>query len=261
MVKRRRITEWRRPGRAAAVRRVREVIRSGIVSGRYAQVLPSEAALFKEHAVSRGIVREVLDLLRDEGLIDRVQGTGILVVTDDRQSVKIDRVRKWEESLHHGYSRVAYEVLDDIRTRAPRRVIERLSLRTTGESYELSYIEQLTVLDGKPWVVRGSWLPLDVREQLDRAGAQLDRSFYELLAELGHELSPIELSLEATIADRATADVLDLEVGAPVMAMERVVRRSDGRVIEYGLTRIAGDRIIFTQDMSWLASGQERWAS
>lgn len=261
MVRRRHITEWRRPGRAAAVRRVREVIRSGIVSGRYAQALPSEAALVREHAASRGVVREALDLLRAEGLIDRVQGTGILVVTDDRQSVKIDRVRKWEESLHHGYSRVVYKVLEDIRVRAPRRVVERLGLRNTGESYELSYVEQLTELDGKPWLVRGSWLPLDVREQLATAGARLDRSFYELLAELGHDLKPIELSLEATIADRATAEVLDQEIGAPVMAMERVVRRSDGRSIEYGLTRIAGDRIIFTQDMAWLASGQERWAS
>ncbi|OLT15467.1 hypothetical protein BJF78_01960 [Pseudonocardia sp. CNS-139] len=74
-----------------AVRRVRDVLRAEILAGRYAGgALPREDVLIRMFGVSRGVVRDVLALLREEGLVQRLQGAGTFAVTPARSAREID---------------------------------------------------------------------------------------------------------------------------------------------------------------------------
>jgi GntR family transcriptional regulator len=65
----------RSPQRPA--RRIRDALRARILAGTYGeQSLPSEAELATPQRASRNIVRDVLALLRAEGLIERIPGVG-----------------------------------------------------------------------------------------------------------------------------------------------------------------------------------------
>jgi GntR family transcriptional regulator len=43
------------------------------------RIIPSETTLMQEHDLARGTVRHAIDVLVDEGLVNRVQGRGTFV--------------------------------------------------------------------------------------------------------------------------------------------------------------------------------------
>jgi GntR family transcriptional regulator len=235
--------------RHSVVRRVRELLRAQIVQAGFPDgVLPSEFDLVREYNVSRGVIREVLALLREEGLIERLQGAGTFVATQERSLIGIDAARTLAEGLDRGVSRVGWELLDVGRQPAPPLVADRLEL-APGD--EVVFVERLTALDGRPLLVRSSWFPLAVAAPLLQPGTESHFSVYDLIEQVfGYDVAYTRLRVEAARADPAIAPILDLKVGAPVHLMERVIYGPDEQPIEYSVGRARGDRFVLTTEMS-----------
>jgi GntR family transcriptional regulator len=69
--------------RADRARQVAAALRRQVLHGGFPdRVLPGEAELVAEFATSRNTVRDALELLRAEGLIDRFPGVGTVVIAD-----------------------------------------------------------------------------------------------------------------------------------------------------------------------------------
>ena len=58
------------------------ILRAGIEAGDYppGRALPSETTLMQEHGLARETVRKAVRVLRDEGLVQIVQGRGAYVL-------------------------------------------------------------------------------------------------------------------------------------------------------------------------------------
>jgi GntR family transcriptional regulator len=193
-------------------------------------------------SVSRGVIREALDLLREEGLIVRLQGAGTFVVAPNRSAQGLDRLRKITDELERGSARLTWDVLDVAEVRPAPFLAAKLDL-TPGASVVV--LERLMILDGRPLSVRTSWFPEDVGAPLLHAHADLHREMYDLIENvLGHQVWEVALQLEPTTADAVTAPILDVEVGAPLQLVERLMYDSSGRTIEYGHGRSRGDRFV-----------------
>jgi DNA-binding GntR family transcriptional regulator len=65
-------------------RQLADLLRVQIQSGELqaGRVMPSETTLMQEHDLARGTVRKAIDVLVDEGLVNRVQGRGTFVRGD-----------------------------------------------------------------------------------------------------------------------------------------------------------------------------------
>jgi GntR family transcriptional regulator len=234
--------------RWTAVRRTRDALRARIVTGRFADgSVPGEQQLVREYDVSRGVIRDALDLLRSEGLIERLQGAGTFVVAQSRVRHGIDVLHGLPDGIEDGNYRISYEVLDIGRVAAPPVVAERLAV-TAG--IEVVFFERLTVLDAIPLTLRTSWFPFDVGAPLLRPGVDARGSIYRVIEEqLGQRVGYTDQLIEATIADRAVSRLLHTTVGAPILLLERLVHRCDGRPVEFGFGRIRGDRMALTDVM------------
>jgi len=57
-------------------RQLASILRAAIEEGEYQRgdPLPSESTLVQEHGVSRGVVRQAMEILRYEGLVVTIQG-------------------------------------------------------------------------------------------------------------------------------------------------------------------------------------------
>lgn len=227
--------------RLPAVRRVRDLLRSEIVAGGYRTgPLPREATLMLQYGVSRGVMRDVLALLRDEGLIERLQGAGTFVVVPKFDYRQLKTVRSMAEPRprHHR------EPLHIERMSAPPLVAQRLEI-APGD--EVVYFERRALLEGRPLSMRSSWLPLDVGERLVGMDDELRAQVYHLLENiLGFAISDSELKIEATVADSATAPVLEVDPGTPLLLLERLIRGTGGRPLEFSYSRMRGDRMSLT---------------
>jgi GntR family transcriptional regulator len=225
------------------VGRVRDLLRAEVLTGEFGQrPLLSELELGLEFSVSRGVIREALDLLRQEGLILRLQGAGTFAVASKRSARGIDRLTKITEELDRGSARITWEVLDLAEVLAPPFLAKKLDL---APGAPVIVLERLMILDGRPLSIRTSWFPGDVGRPLLAADDELHMQIYDLIDDfLGCQIFEVSLQLEPTTADAITAPVLDVAIGAPLQLMERLMCDKSRRPIEYGHGRTRGDRFV-----------------
>lgn len=229
----------RRRLRADRARQLADLLRHQILAGGFpGGVLPLEDALAADYGAGRNTVRQALDLLRGERLVERRPGVGTVVVCE-KYPHGLDRLQGLAETLHeHG------EVTNEVRTagpvRAPAPVASRLGL---PEHADVLYIERLRRLNGLPLSLDLTYVPLDIGAAL--LGCDLEHTdVFRLLEELtGQPLGHAEITVEAVNADAHSAAVLQAPRGAAVLMLERLTHLADGRPVDLEFIRFRGDRI------------------
>lgn len=233
----------RRSAHSNVVRWVHDVLRHEIQSGVFADnVLPSEEALMQRYDVSRGTVRRVVDLLRQQGLIERLRGAGTFILTPVTVQHGVEVSRDIAQDLNHDGQRVVIFKLHSDRVPAPPFVADRLAL-SVGE--EVVILETITFLDGFPLSTRTAFMPASVFGcLLADPETDLNRSPYELIAEAtGEDPGETSLAVSASLATDALAELLGLPPGAPLLDTHRVVYSQDGAPLEYSISHARGDRL------------------
>jgi len=212
-----------------------------ILEGVYGwSVLPSEPELQIRFSSSRNALREALDLLRNEGIVERVPGAGTFVVSKKTVHHQ-DRLQALAQTLENGRRRIVVDLLDVGLIPAPETVARRLDL---APGCEVVFLERRLILDGTPLSVWSSYLPADLTASL--LGTDLTADFYELLeGRLGMDLQSAQLTTEARLADESVAELLEVQPGAPILFLERLMREAHGRPVEFGFVSLRGDRIQF----------------
>ncbi|MFF7202105.1 MULTISPECIES: GntR family transcriptional regulator [unclassified Streptomyces] len=229
----------RRLLRADRARQLADLLRHQVRTGGFpGGALPLEGTIGEEYRVSRNTVRQALDLLRTEGLIERQPGVGTVVVSE-KYSHGLDRLQGLAETLHeHG------DVTNEVRTvgpvTAPAPVARRLGL---GEHSDVLCIERLRRLNGLPLSLDLTYVPMDLGTGL--LGCDLEHTdVFRLLESLaGQPLGTAEITLEAVNADAHSAAVLEAPRGSAVLMLERLTHLADGRPVDLEFIRFRGDRI------------------
>lgn len=221
----------------------RDVLRARAVAGMYTdRPLPLEHELVRQLGVSRNAVRAALELLRAEGLVRRVPGSGTFVVAT-KASQGLDRLRGLAESFPASAGPVVNQVLASDIVEAPPYVAERLAM-TPGAS--VVFIERLRRLDGEPVSLDASYLDAAHAAHLLDCDLVANDVFVLLEQELGLRLAAANLSIEAIASDPVTAGILGIAPGAPLLLLERLASLEGGRPIDFEFVRYRGDRLSLT---------------
>jgi GntR family transcriptional regulator len=145
------------------------------------------------------------------------------------------------ETQEDGHRRVTVEVLAVDLIRAPLAVARKLEVDPRSD---VVMFERRLDLDREPLSLWTSYMPSDVAEGLRQGNAGID--FYELVEDrLGMQVGTAEFLTEARLADESLARVLQVDLGAPIFFIERVMRDRAGRPLEFGFVHMRGDRIQF----------------
>nr|WP_078489463.1 ATP-binding cassette domain-containing protein [Streptomyces bikiniensis] len=134
----------RRRLRADRARQLADLLRHQILAGGFpGGVLPLEDVIAADYRASRNTVRQALDLLRGEQLVDRQPGVGTVVV-GEKYPHGLDRLQGLAKTLHE-HGRVTNEVRTVGPVGAPGPVAHRLGL---PEHSDVLCIERLRRLNG-----------------------------------------------------------------------------------------------------------------
>lgn len=203
---------------------IEDAIRSGVLPP--GSRLENELALSKRLKLSRPTVRQGIQELVDKGMLVRKRGVGTQVV-----QAPVNR----QVALTSLY--------DDLRTagKAPRTdIIEYRIGRPSPEALDrlqLSPGEQVLDLirvryaDGEPLAVMRNTIPERIAPSREALGAS---GLYACLRERGITTVLAHERIGATVADEEHAELLEEEIGAPLLTMERKSFANDGSVIEFG---------------------------
>jgi GntR family transcriptional regulator len=235
--------------RGTTVRWVCDVLRAELrAQAQPDDALPSEDALIRKYAVSRGVIRQVLLILQEEGVIERVRGAGTFVMVPSVWLHGIDESRDLAQEVNARGTRAVINKAHVVLHPATEFVATMLELRPGDQ---VLILESATTLDGFPLGLRSAFMPADrFAVLLTDQGVDLDRSPYEIIPEvLGEPVGETQLYISSSTANRVVADALNIPVGAALLDTTRTIRDRQGVPLEYSISHARADRIVFSTVM------------
>ncbi len=205
------------------------LLREKIISGEYPVEarIPTEADLVREYGVSRITVRQALGALEKEGLIRREAGRGTFV-TDIRPFTGTLKVEGSLDDIISLGLATRVKVLDLRTVKASAEETEALGLKPGAL---LTRCTRLRLYHGEPY----SYIVNDVPHEI---GKRIGRSDWKgiILKVLEDKLKiPIRdarQTVRASLADATLARRLETRIGAPLLAVDRLILTDGGRPVE-----------------------------
>jgi GntR family transcriptional regulator len=193
---------------------IREFLRETIAHSEVGAPLPSERELVERFGVARMTVRQAIDGLAAEGLLERVHGRGTFVA---RAKVDLQvRLSSYTEEMHRRGMKPSSRVLLAEREPASAEVAGDLE---TEPGAPVLHVYRLRLADGEPMALEHVWLSADLLPHL--LDGKMPASLYEELER--HGLLPDwgEDCVDGGVADEDEAGLLRIEPGAPVLRIRR----------------------------------------
>jgi GntR family transcriptional regulator len=201
--------------------------------------LPSEAELCERFAVSRMTARQAVQLVANEGLIDRRRGAGTFVRARPMLrdlgsplsfsgSMKARGMAASSETLEWG------EVTPDEDERAALRLDE------DATAYVL---ERLRRADGTPMAIERAVMPKDLA--LILGDDFQEGSLHEEFLRVGRAPTEAHAEVSARLANKRERELLGLPATGIIISERRTIYDQDGRALERTETRYAANRYTF----------------
>lgn len=223
-------------------RQVYLVLRDGIASGRYAagRPVPPEVDLTRQFDVSRVTIRKALEVLQREGLIERRQGDGTYVRDGkDQPSPMVVAIESAMDRIE-GFTRGSKARVVEFGYREPPEAVK--TSFSLSEGGRMQYAERLREVDGEALLHVATWIPEAIGRNWDSADMEQEL-IGALLARAGVRPASGEQRVLATLADPSIARLMALDVGAPLLRIQRLVRDSNRRPVMQADLLVRADRI------------------
>jgi GntR family transcriptional regulator len=184
------------------------------------EAIPSELELAGRFRVSQGTVRKAIDELAAENLLVRRQGKGTFVATHSEEKVQY-RFLRLQPDESGMVAPLARRILECRRMRAPADVARALDLRGGDSAVQIR--RTLSHAD-RPVVYDDIWLPGTLFKGLTQERLEdLRGPLYGLFeTEFGVRMIRAEEKIRAVAAEGATAEILAVEPGVPLLSVERL---------------------------------------
>jgi GntR family transcriptional regulator len=217
-----------------------EIVRGDILDKKWqpGDMLPPESELIETYQVSRTTVRQVLDMLVNEGLIYRQRGRGTFVAHPTVEQAMV-RIVSFEEDMRQRGMEPSTRVLSTELVPAPKETAELLQVEA---GKELARLERLRLADEEPMLVEQANLVHDVCRGVlegDYATASLRET---LEREYGIRLSRASQVIRAVPATEHLAGALGVPLGSALLYVERVSFSQQDVPVELVRMYYRGDR-------------------
>jgi GntR family transcriptional regulator len=186
------------------------------------ELIPSEIELAARFRVSQGTVRKAIDELAAENLVIRRQGKGTFVATHAEQHVQYRFLRLMPDSGDiRSEGPAERQIIDCKRLRAPADIARPLALRT-GEA--VLQLRRVLSFQGTPTILEDVWLPGGPFKGLtaDRLATYRGPMYALFETEFGVHMVRAEEKIRALAADAASASLLNVPQGEPLLSVERI---------------------------------------
>jgi GntR family transcriptional regulator len=222
-------------------------LRDEITSGRRANgsTVPTEHEIAAQFAVSRITARRALNELAANGLVERKRRVGTRVIFQE-QAIPIEaNIDQAVESLIAFGRRTRVRVVSFEREIASAETSELLD-QPAGTIVVRAL--RVRFLDDMPLGAIESFVPEQVAGALNGRDL-MTTPLLELIRMSGHAIGAASQTVSAVAADPSLAAFLQVEVRAPIIRVDRLVRDREGKPLLATIAQYRGDRYRLTVDL------------
>jgi GntR family transcriptional regulator len=207
------------------------VLRERILEGQFNnRPLPSELDLAADFKVSRVTMRRALQALVDEGLVARGRGKGTFVQPQpalSEDAAKSDLSGLLENLLNLG-QQMTVRVLDVQTIDAPMDIQRELRLKA---SVQVQKAIRVRSYKGEPLSYLTTFVPDFIAQHFGRKELAI-KPMLALLEDSGIRIGTAQQTISAKVADAAVATHLQIQVGAPLLSVQRLIFDVHGQPVE-----------------------------
>jgi GntR family transcriptional regulator len=221
-------------GRLPLYAKLRDQLGSRIANGEWTpgDMIPSENRLAEEYGVALATMRMALKQLVDEGLLDRRRGTGTFV---KQPAFRADLFRFFHV---HDVDDSDVSIIPESRVLSRQEISLPTEVKQAFGEDTISHclkLERVRLWSGDPLLFEEIYLRLPDFEGLMTLNLKVmgPLLYPVFLQEFGILISSATDELSFGTATEVSAKHLNLALGAPVAAIERIARNPAGRVIEF----------------------------
>ena len=206
--------------------------------GEPGELIPSEVEVAARFKVSRMTARQaVMNLLR-EGLVDRKRGAGTFIASTPIHRTEGVLFSFTEDMYRRGKKPSSVMLSSGLEAASAR---DREALKLKGRQ-KVVVIKRLRLADDIPLSIERVALIPECSEVL-RADL-INGSLHENMRAIGYGPSTANCWLQARIADRSEAKLLEIPSGTPLLVETRVISDAKGTIIEFTETAYASNRYV-----------------
>ncbi|MFD1672917.1 GntR family transcriptional regulator [Agrilactobacillus yilanensis] len=217
-------------------------IRTDIEDGKWhiGQRIPAERELAKTFGVSRMTLRQAIQTLVDEGILERHVGSGTYVASRKVQE-RMSGTTSFTD-LMQAQGKVPSSKTVSYHLASPTlSEVKRLEL---PQGNQVLRMERIRYADGIPISFETAAVPADLVEGFSKE--EVTASLYHVL-ELkgGYQLGGAQQTVSATLASERIADYLKIKRNDAILKLRQVSFLQSGRPFEYVRTQYVGSRFEF----------------
>lgn len=229
-------------GHSPMYRQLANRLRVHIVEGKVdaGEALPSERDLCAIMGASRVTVRKAIELLIDEGLLSRRQGSGTYV------SPRIQAPGSFlssfsEDAQKRGETAAVIWVTKSVTPASA----EEASILKLPERALVARLSRVRMAGGEPLAIEHAVVPLAMLGDISEVGDSL----YQALEARGNRPVAGQQKIRAGLAGAQEARLLSIPEKSEVLRIERVTCRTDGMPVELTRSTYRGERYEFVSDL------------
>jgi len=202
----------------------------------------TEVGLSGRFGVSRYTVRQALDVLRREGLIDRHKKRGTFAVSAPVIQQPLEGIYSFGRSMS-GLGLAPDSRVLSLRSVQPNEALSS-QLELSSGDVRLVELTRLRSAGGEPMVIETIWLPEILVPGIQHV--DLTGSVYDALRDLyGLDMTSAQESIRPVVLDTRRGRLLGLPKGSPAFSVERV-SYVDEKPVEVRHSLIRGDRYLYS---------------
>ncbi|WP_099974325.1 MULTISPECIES: GntR family transcriptional regulator [Lactobacillaceae] len=202
--------------------------------------IPSERQLADDFGVSRMTLRQAVQTLVDEGILQRQVGSGTYVSSSKVQEKMSGTTSFTELTEEQGKkpssTTVSYHFVDPTVSE-----MEQLNL---NEGDLVLRMERIRYADEQPICFEVTTIPVDLIKDLSKE--DITSSLYKALeTKANYKLGNAKQTVSSMLASEKIATLLNVKRGSAILRLRQITELEDGRPFEYVRSQYAGDRFEF----------------
>lgn len=202
--------------------------------------IPSERDLAKTFNVSRMTLRQAIQTLVDEGILERKIGSGTFVSSQKVQERMTGIESFTETMLSQGRKPTSNTVSYHVK---PASISETEQLQLEDETLVLR-MERVRYADGIPICFEVATIPYHLIESLGKK--EITSSLYKTLEEKKEiHVGKAEQTISAMLASERIAEFLDIKRGEAILQLKQITYSRNGIPFEYVRTQYVAERFEF----------------
>ena len=208
---------------------VRETIRGQVRNGELidgAGRLMTEAELGRHFGVSRITIRNAIAPLVNEGMFARTRGRGTFLRSNQPENW-VGRLMGFSETIKDaGYLPGARVLQQGMTSRHDTNVRNQLRERAVWQ------LKRVRLADEIPIAIEHAFYPPDIGVELEKRDLVSIVMYSVFESELGYAIKQATQTISASLANSISAKLLGVEVGSPLLSIERLTLSTDEMPLE-----------------------------